>query len=96
MERNVTSYRLYYYYYSPCWNILSNILVSASHFYLFVWQKYIIKEAFYKAKSINDIKIDLVWVSLCPTCKNTGFILGTDEIDHTEKMFIEECPDCNS
>jgi hypothetical protein len=35
-------------------------------------------------------------VSLCPTCKNTGFILGPDEIDHTEKMFIEECPDCNS
>ena len=35
-------------------------------------------------------------VLLCSTCKNTGFILGPDEIDHTEKMFIEECPDCNS
>jgi hypothetical protein len=25
-----------------------------------------------------------------------GFILGTDEINYTEKMFIEECPECNS
>jgi hypothetical protein len=35
-------------------------------------------------------------VRLCPTCKNIGFILGPDEIGHTNKMFIEECPDCNS
>ena len=33
---------------------------------------------------------------LCQTCKNLGFILGTDEINNTEKMFIEECPECNS
>jgi hypothetical protein len=33
---------------------------------------------------------------LCQTCKNLGFILGTDEINYTEKMFIEECPECNS
>ena len=35
---------------------------------------------------------------LCPTCKNMGFIVGTDEVDkieHREKSFIEECPDCN-
>ena len=32
----------------------------------------------------------------CPTCKNIGYILGPDEIDHTDKMFIEECPECNS
>jgi hypothetical protein len=32
----------------------------------------------------------------CPTCKNIGYIFGPDEIDHTEKMFIEECPECNS
>jgi hypothetical protein len=35
-------------------------------------------------------------VYLCQTCKNLGFILGTDEINYTEKMFIEECPECNS
>jgi hypothetical protein len=33
---------------------------------------------------------------VCQTCKNMGFILGTDEINYTEKMFIEECPECNS
>ena len=33
---------------------------------------------------------------VCPTCKNIGFILGPDEINYTEKMFIEECPECNS
>lgn len=32
----------------------------------------------------------------CPTCKNIGYILGPDETDHTDKMFIEECPECNS
>jgi hypothetical protein len=35
-------------------------------------------------------------IYLCQTCKNMGFILGTDEINYTEKMFIEECPECNS
>lgn len=32
----------------------------------------------------------------CPTCKNIGYILGPDEVNHTGKMFIEECPECNS
>jgi len=35
-------------------------------------------------------------IHVCQTCKNMGFILGTDEINYTEKMFIEECPECNS
>jgi hypothetical protein len=50
----------------------------------------------YQQKKVFSSKQRDFRVSLCPTCKNTGFILGTDEIDHTEKMFIEECPDCNS
>jgi hypothetical protein len=33
---------------------------------------------------------------MCQTCKNMGFILVADEINYTEKMFIEECPECNS
>jgi hypothetical protein len=35
-------------------------------------------------------------IKLCPTCKNRGFVLGPDEENKTEKVFIEECPDCNS
>jgi hypothetical protein len=32
----------------------------------------------------------------CPTCKSIGYILGPDEVNYTGKMFIEECPECNS
>jgi Zn finger protein HypA/HybF involved in hydrogenase expression len=35
-------------------------------------------------------------ISICSTCKATGFILAPDEENFTEKKFIEECPDCNS
>ena len=35
-------------------------------------------------------------IKVCPTCKSTGFVLGRDERSNTDKLFIEECPDCNS
>jgi hypothetical protein len=72
----------------------------------------IIREAFYTANmtfmewidSLMSIKYEQdvpnskrpCKIYVCQTCKNMGFILGTDEINYTEKMFIEECPECNS
>ena len=35
-------------------------------------------------------------IQVCPTCKNRGFILAPDDTDKTDKLFIEECPECNS
>jgi len=33
-------------------------------------------------------------MKICTTCKGTGFILGVDD-GNVNKLFIEECPDCN-
>ena len=44
--------------------------------------------------SSSNRTFDKVYV--CATCNGRGFILGADEIDYTEKTFIEECPECNS
>jgi hypothetical protein len=49
----------------------------------------------YKQEDLPDNK-NTFKMRLCSTCKNMGFILGTDEINYTEKVFIEECPECNS
>lgn len=33
-------------------------------------------------------------MKICSTCKGTGFIFAVDD-RNTNKVFIEECPDCN-
>ena len=38
--------------------------------------------------------MDNYCMKICSTCKGMGFILGVDDAN-ANKLFIEECPDCN-
>src|SRR5215216_847500 len=43
----------------PCWNILSNILVSVSHFYLFIWQNTSLRRLFIRLSRLMILKLTL-------------------------------------